>query len=88
MARPKKSALQATKTYSLADEVSSLLALGENPVVTCKQLPRNNSGGLVVGENYKVTETQTFCGNKYVSILTDKGCFWYHETHFELEENK
>lgn len=82
MARPKKT--QTVKTYSLVEEAKLLLASGENVIAVCKDIPLNNSGGLVIGCDYAVTETTEFCGNRYVSILTPKGCFWYYESHFEL----
>ena len=88
MTRPKKTK-QVDKVYSLAEEVSNRLKDGKSVVVVCRDLPNNNSGKLVINKEYIVNETTTFCKQNYLSVLTDVGCFWYHESRFELlEENK
>ena len=76
---------QTTKICSLADEIKHNLPVS----VVCVDYPVNNSGGLVVGDNYTATNIQEYCGNKYLAVLTPKGEFWYHESRFELtKENK
>lgn len=82
MARPKKT--QTVKTYSLAEEVSSLLKQGLLVSVVCKELPKNNSGKLTIGSEYKANETVAFCRHNYISVLTEAGCFWYGEKYFDI----
>jgi len=88
VARPKKTK-QVDKVYSLASEIEQMLKQGLLFRVICKEIPNNNSGKLVINKEYTINETTTFCKQNYLSVLTEAGCFWYHESRFELlEENK